>query len=68
MRHHAQVVVEAVEMQSGVATTVPLPLQAPAAFAGGGGSVIAATAVEPTVAAALFPPPGKVAAEIFVHV
>jgi len=62
------VVVEAVEMQSGVATTVPLPLQAPAAFAGGGGSVIAATTVEPTVAAALFPPPGKVAAETFVHV
>ena len=63
-----QVVVEAVEMQSGVATTVAMPLalalQAPAAFAG---SVIDATTVA-TVAASPFPQPGKMAAETFVHV
>ena len=68
-----QVVVEAVEMQSGVATTVAmplaLPLQAPAAFAGSGsGSVIDATTVEATVAASPFPQPEKMAAETFVHV
>ena len=66
-----QVVVEAVEMQSGVATTVAmplaLPLQAPAAFAGSG-SVIDATTVEATVAASPFPQPEKMAAETFVHV
>ena len=65
-----QVVVEAVEMQSGVATTVAMPLalalQAPAAFAGSG-SVIDATTVA-TVAASPFPQPGKMAAETFVHV
>ena len=63
-----QVVVEAVEMQSGVATTVAMPLalalQAPAAFAG---SVIDTTTVA-TVAASPFPQPGKMAAETFVHV
>ena len=66
-----QVVVEAVEMQSGVATTVAMPLalalQAPAAFAGSG-SVIDATTVEATVAASPFPQPEKMAAETFVHV
>ena len=66
-----QVVVEAVEMQSGAVTTVAmplaLPLQAPAAFAGSGGSVIDATTVA-TVAASTFPQPEKMAAETFVHV
>lgn len=60
------VVVEAVEMQAGVATTMAmplaLPLQAPTALAGSG-SVIDATTVEATVAASpSLPLPQKMAA------
>ena len=72
---HAQVVVEAVEMQSGFATAVSLPLQAPAAFAGSGGSIIAATTVQATVAthppwhvSESIPQPGIAGAEAFVQV
>jgi len=67
MRRCAQVVVEAVEMQSGVATTVPL--QAPTAFPCGavGGSIVAATTVAATVAS-VAPQMEKVAAETRVQV